>query len=319
MLAKTMQMLGHTVSVVVTGDPEQTDFDGIETHRLPCSSYGLNLRWRRIAELGKDADLIQTFTYHGQYPSMRAARYLDIPVVCMVLALFGPGWQSIRGNVMAHLFRQLERRLLDLPFDARVFLSDFSLSLAGKIGLRPGNDHVIEPGISLELYRPSGHKEGVLFSGKLEGRKGIQQVLDTARDLPDIPFTIMGWGDVSVMQDRPASVSRFVNGTNLTLADLMSRASIFVFPTKVETFGLAVAEAMASGCAIVSSSQLPFSGVRLADTSVRSITKGIQELVQDPVRCMRCGTENIEKAKRYNWQRHGQAMDHLYQSLTEGK
>lgn len=118
------------------------------------------------------------------------------------------------------------------------------------------------------------------------------------------------------MVNSPPNVTYLPFSNRETLAKVMAETCLFVFPTQVETFGLAVAEAMASGCAVVSSSKLPFSGIYLKDTSADAITAAITELIRDPERCRRLGADNVEKAQRYNWHRHGIAMDDLYRSLT---
>lgn len=96
MIAKTLQTMGCEVSVVCSGDPSLTCYEGIKTVRLPCNRYVFGSRVSDVVELTKGADVIHSFTYHGLYPAYRAARYHDVPIVNTVLALFGDAWITMK-------------------------------------------------------------------------------------------------------------------------------------------------------------------------------------------------------------------------------
>lgn len=319
MIAKHLSDRGYQVKVVTAGDPALTNFEGVETHRLDCSSYAFNFKWKRITELCEDADIIQTFTYHGLYPACRAGRLLNIPVISMVMAQFGDAWLDMRGPLRGRLHRGFERFLLNLPVAHRIYLSDFSLELSKSICRDLSNASVIEPGVSLEMYRPAATKDYVMFSGKLEQRKGIGKVIAAASRLPQIPFRIMGWGDFEKLQSTglPDNVELLPYIDRSDLAERMSHARIFVLPTRVETFGLAVAEAMASGCAIVSSSKLPFLGKHIDCDDVDQLVAAIGGLWEQENTCREMGIANHELAQQYNWNRHlGRLLD-IYDLVSE--
>lgn len=315
--ARHLQARGHRVQVVTTGDPGLRTFDGITTCRLPIGRYRMNLAGRDIATAARDADLIHTFTYHAAYPAYRAGRALQKPVVCGVLALFGDVWRQMRGKVAGRAFQAMESFLLRLPFDARIYLSDASHEMARALRLDQPGDVVIEPGINLAEYRAAPDKSCVMFSGKLESRKGIDVVLAVAARLPDIPFRIMGWGErfaaVAAARSANVTVERFVNRADLAAA--LSRARVFLFPTKAETFGIAVVEAMASGCAIASTSTLPFEGIRIDATDVEATAAAVSTLWNDPERCRHMGAQNRQAAELYSWERHVDRLEALYARL----
>ena len=319
--ARYLQRRGHQVSVLTTGDPALTDYEGIPTRRLAIPRARLNLAWREVAAAAREADVIHCFTFHSAYPALRAARALGKPVVCGVLALFGKSvWRDMKGGVVGRAFAAFERRMVGLPFDARIYLSESSERLARDLGVHRPSDVVIEPGISIDDYAAAEHKDGVLFSGKLDVRKGLDVVLAAAECLPEIPFRVLCWGGGLESLAKSATPNLAVDPfeSRARLARALAAARIFVFPTRAETFGIVVAEAMASGCAVVSTSPLPFEGERIPPNDVEATVRAIRRLWDDPQRCAEAGRRNAEIAKRFSWPVHAEAVEGLYRRLLEG-
>ena len=321
-IAAHMQAIGHDVTVVTTGDPSVTQYRGIKTRRLPISRYRLNLAWKAVAEAARHADVTHGFTYHGLYPAQRAARHLGKPFVCGVLALFGDVWLEMRGPVVGRFLRTMERALVGLPSDIRLHLSEFSRALAEEVGLYRPSDQVLEPGISQGEYYAEPDKRHVLFTGKLDVRKGIDTVMQVARALPDVPFRVIGWGERFdefrlakppnvILEQRPVDRAHYLSA--------LAGARIFLFPTKAETFGLVVPEAMASGCAVVSTSALPFEGVRVAQDDVEGARRAVRALWDDAERCARCGRENRAIARQYDWRRHAEELERVYWRVIDAR
>ena len=319
--ARHLQARGHAVRVLTTGDPALTEFEGIRTRRLPISRYRLNMAWRAVRAEAADVDLIQAYNYHAAYPAVRAGMALGKPVVCGVLGLFGGVWRSMRGPIGGRLFERIERFQLQQPFAARVFFSDASLELAHRFGPGGPNDVVIAPGITSGEHAPGSKKDCVVFSGKLESRKGLETVLDVARRLADVPFRIIGWGEryEEIARALPPNVHLEHFKDRAQLADTLGRARIFLFPTRAETFGLIVAEAMAAGCAVVSSAPLPFEGARIQPDDVAGAARAVRALWDDPAQCAQCGEHNEILASRYTWPRHVDTLERLYAKVLRAR
>ena len=114
----------------------------------------------------------------------------------------------------------------------------------------------VDPGAPI-IDRP---RQGVLTVGDVADatlrRKGLRLVVQAARLLPNIPFTVAGaWIDRSAADELRAIAGANVHLTGrLTdeqLRDAYDSADVYVQASLHEGFGVAVAEAMARGCAPV--------------------------------------------------------------------
>lgn len=320
--ARHLQERGHRVTVVTTGDPAIASYQGMRTVRLPVSRYRMNFAWREVAELAREADVIHAFTYHALYPSLRAGKALGKPVVGGVLALFGDVWLEMRGPVSGRLWRWMERRMLAWPFDVKLHLSEFSQELARRVGIdRPG-DRVLVPGITHGQYYGHEERPYVMFTGKLDVRKGIGLVMEVARRLPDVPFRVVGWGERydEIAASAPANVRVERRPPERAhYLEALAGSRVFLFPTKVETFGLVLPEAMAAGCAIVSTSPLPFEGTRIAPDDVDAATAAVRRLWEDPAECRRQGAENQRRSLFYDWRRYAAELEQVYWQLIDAR
>lgn len=316
-IALQVRALGHHVRVLTTGDPSLSGVDGLAVERLPMSRRRFAFAWRSVAARAENVDVIHAFSNYAARPAALAGRALGKPVVLGILALFDRVWRETHGPVVGRLFETFEHHMLRLPVACRIFLSPESMALVKTLRLSRPNDTVIAPGISLEDYRPASVKTGVVFSGKLDPRKGIETVSKLARALPDIPFTAVVWGDdferFAATAAPNLTVLRFRD--RLQLARVLASARIFLFPSRAETFGLAVAEAMASGCAVVGNAPIEFEGLRVDPLDFESNRRALIALWADGERCAEAGRRNVARAQAFSWHRHGVQLDAVYRGV----
>ena len=319
--ARGLIKCGVDVRVLTTGDPRITSYEGISTARIPIHRYGFNLAYRRILAMAKDVDLIQTYNYHACLPSLAVGKHLHKPVVCYILGLVRQAWGHLRPPIAASLWSAWEKFLLTRDFSRVIFPSEHARDFGLQLGIPPSRLVINCPGIALEHYGPAQQKEDIVFfTGRLDGRRGVDNVLATARKLPHVRFRIMGWGPGEDRLRHSASSNvefvKFERGEPLRKA--FAAARIFFLPTRAESFGIAVVEAMASGCAVISSAELPFEGMRIQGDDPDEMAGAVTRLWADREETEEMGRRNIELAQQYSWDRFTRIMIDTYEQVLNG-
>jgi len=106
------------------------------------------------------------------------------------------------------------------------------------------------------------------------------------------------------------------------LVRLYQDASVFVFPSLYEGFGLPVLEAMACGCPVISSntSSLPEvvgdAGVLIDPLDVAAMSTAIERVLTDSALAERLRNAGIRHAKQFSWDRTAQETVKLYQKVV---
>jgi len=162
----------------------------------------------------------------------------------------------------------LHRRIVEVK-DAEIALADHVLTVSElarrtylEAGVPPEKVHALPLGADLELFSPDGRtKDGdltFLFSGATIHRKGFDLLLeafDRARAVhPGVRLRLAGSrGDSAPLLDR-----RGLDGIDFLgavpqpeLAAELRRADLLVLPSRNDSYGMVVAEALASGTPVL--------------------------------------------------------------------
>jgi glycosyltransferase involved in cell wall biosynthesis len=321
--AKHLQKAGVKVRVLTTGDPSITEYDGVPTRRLAGSRYRMNLAALEIAKAASaaDIDLIQTFNYHACLPSLVAGKLTGKPVFCSMLGLFQDAWLGMRGRWVGRMYVAMERIMVRRNFARIFFFSDYSRELGIRLGARPELSLVTFPGIDPERFKHEPKDGTVLYSGKYEQRKGVYDFLDVARSLPSIRFRMTGWGpeEAALRAAAPKNVEFLDLKPGPALDQAYERASVFLSPSRAETFGIGVAEAMAAGCTIVSTIPLGYEGTVVQPGDTVTMTTAIRQLLSDPDRAAVMGAQNRAKAASFTWERNVKVLLDAYNDVLKTK
>ncbi len=175
-----------------------------------------------------------------------------------------------------------------------------------------------------DLLQTKLHIQGryILSVCTIEPRKNIETVmaayailLHTGQDVPQLVLTgANGWKNASLMQQIRELSEQYPNKIILTgyatdedLAQLYSGASVFVYPSLYEGFGLPPLEAMSCGCPVITSniSSLPEvvgnAGVTISPTDVGALVQAIDSLLHGDREQQK--HQALQRAKAFSWER----------------
>jgi glycosyltransferase involved in cell wall biosynthesis len=314
-IVKRMIGSGFDVTVLTTGDPNIKNYENIRTIRLPVNRYLMNLTGPWIARYAKDFDLIQSNNYNACFPSLMAGKLEKKPVFCMVHGMYGKKWLSMRGPFFGNISCAVEKFQVSGNYEKIIFFSEFARDSGVSIGIPKGQTTVIHPGIEYNNFYVSDKDPYVLFVGRLSKQKGITYLIQAAKELPHIKFKIAGRdeGESWIKKEASKNVEFLGFVSNEELRKLYSKALVFCLPSVAETFGLVILDAMASGCAIVSTVPLDYEGFKVDVGDVEQLRKAISYLFENEEVALSMGLKNREKVQGYNWENCIRELSRLYE------
>jgi len=205
---------------------------------------------------------------------------------------------------------------------------------------------VIEAAVSPKLTLPSdadaraealGLPERYILSvGTLEPRKGIEPLIRSLAhpDAVDLPLLIVGppgWGtvdiegiarDAGVPEGRVRSLG-YLDDADLSVA--LDRATVFVFPSLAEGFGLPVLEAFSFSTPVVHSDDAALmevsagSGISVeradAEGYPERLAHAIASVVNDPELAATLGTKGKDRAGLFSWRTSAEKVWQLHADL----
>ncbi|ROQ36658.1 glycosyltransferase involved in cell wall biosynthesis [Frondihabitans sp. PhB188] len=176
----------------------------------------------------------------------------------------------------------------------------------------------------------------ILSVGTLEPRKGVEPLLEALAhpDAPDVPLLIVGppgWGDVSVdsvvarLGLAPDRVRVLGRVPDASLAVLLERASVFVFPSLAEGFGLPLVEAFSFGTPVVHSDAPALVEVAAGagvivprdDTAgyPERLAQALFQVVNDTDLAARLGVAGLDRARAFSWRDSAEKVWQLHADL----
>jgi len=180
---------------------------------------------------------------------------------------YDPLPRTVVGRLRLWYRQQTHERLSHAAFaHADAFVTGCELDRRRVIEMQlfpPSRTAVISPGLDdeyLSAARETSKERRVAFTGSWISRKGIRNVVEVMNlvlgERPELHLDLYGTGGGEAIPRHFSQSVRqriAVHGrlSNQEIADGLSRACVFFFPSQYEGFGMALAEAMACGCAPV--------------------------------------------------------------------
>lgn len=180
-------------------------------------------------------------------------------------------------------------------------------------------------------------EEYVLYAGSLDVRKNVSLVLDALERLRaqgrPVSLVMLGqsWfgsGPVEArvrrMREEGHDIRPLGFQSEPVFYELMRRATVFVFPSKYEGFGLPPLEAMRLGVPVISSDRgsLPEvcgdAALMVSPEDAEGLAYRIDQLMRSPLERRRLSEAGRAQAARFTWRGAAEKVLSVYESLLGG-
>jgi alpha-1,3-rhamnosyl/mannosyltransferase len=291
----------------------EESLDGIAVERrLPTvpAAHALRTLWSRVGAPPAERFLGRFDVLHfsdWMYPPQRGG--IRSTMVHDLVPLHHPEWVHARTNRMHGAKYRHAARTCDVVMVNSRHTGD---DVAETLGVPHERIHVAYPGVDA-TFTPDGERLDLgrpyaLTVATLEPRKNLSTLLRARTDLALAVAGAAGWGEQPQL-DRPG-VIRLGYTPHGDLPRLYRGASVFVYPSLFEGFGMPVVEAMACGVPTVVSSHPSLdeasgdAAVRVDPRDPESIARGIERALAERDDLVRRG---LDHAASFTWLANGQA------------
>ncbi len=300
--------------------------DGIDvelrTWRLPFS-HALRTAWSALGRPSAERVLGDVDVLHfsdWMFPPQRAG--VRATTIHDLVPLHHPEWTTARTRSMhARKYRNAAQTCDVVYVNSEYTGRDVVVTLE----IEPERVKVARPAVK-DVFRPDGPAADlgapyVLTVATLEPRKNLQTLVEAHRLLAgDLLLAVVGaegWGEQPFLGDSRICRLGFVSDEEL--ARLYRGASVAVYPSRVEGFGIPVLEAMACGCPVVSSAHPSLdeasggAAVRAEPEDPTAIATAVERALGDREGLSAAG---IEHAKRFTWRAVGEIFLRGYEEAA---
>jgi alpha-1,3-rhamnosyl/mannosyltransferase len=292
--------------------------DGIDVvRRLPVlpAAHALRTLWSRAGRPPAEQVLGGFDVFHfsdWMYPPQRGG--IRSTMVHDLVPLHFPDWVHARTRRMHGAKYRHAARACDVVMVNSRFTGD---DVVATLGVPAEKIHVAYPGVD-EGFSPDGARTELgrpyaLTVATLEPRKNLATLLEAYRLLADSELALAvagaaGWGDQPSLD--ATGVLELGYTPHDALPDLYRGASVFVYPSLFEGFGMPVVEAMACGVPCVVSSHASLdeacgeAAVRADPRDPDALARAIERALAERDELVPRG---LEHASSFTWPANGRA------------
>lgn len=324
-------------------------FDTTGPGRLRYSP-GLRNRLIEICAVDRESTIVHVHNLwnYTSYASFKVCHELDIPLVISPRgSLFS--WSLSQGRLRKKLAWALfQKRILDGSTIHATSEDEASTIAALGVGKRivcvrngvelsQGADHDICAAEAARALGLDPARRYALFLSRLHKKKGLELLFKAWADCPyraEWQLLIAGeTKDNRYLSELKSQVSAlgltdsvlfigFADGDKKAL--LFAASELFVLPSFSENFGIAVAEALAGGLAVITTRETPWADVAsegagwYIEINHRALASALSEALRlSPKDLERMGQIGRRLAARYDWNAIGKEMINVYAQISQ--
>jgi glycosyltransferase involved in cell wall biosynthesis len=346
-LSARQAISGHSVEVVTWrrngGCPEKKVAEGFTIHRLEGLNFGLHglvQDYPYLPRLPAKLETLKPDIIHGEshlflptVQAVRKAKKLRLPCVVTVHGVFAERGVAINFVQQAYL-RSIGLAALR-EADKVVCLTRRNMAEIEELGCPPDKIRLVPNAVDIELFKPCTEREPylIVWVGRFVPEKGVEYLVEAARIVsekcPNAKFLLIGYGQLKKKIIRMATDYRLLGKSIVVagplnrehIAEILGKATVFVFPSLREGMPIALLEAMACELPVVVSD---FPGVRdvikhkengllVAPKNPRQLSNAILHLLSDEETRRSLG-ENARRMimKTHSWETVTRALETVY-------
>lgn len=155
----------------------------------------------------------------------------------------------IKGRIAFYALKQIVKmsdKLVVLNSQSKQYIRDLSSKDATVI------PNFIDESFLEDKHLIRGKIEEVVFVGHVQIPKGIHEIMEAAKTLKDIHFTLVGpVADNILSLECPDNISMIGARDQKEVKEHLKNADVYLFPSYTEGFSLSLTEAMASGLPVI--------------------------------------------------------------------
>lgn len=345
-VAQEQARRGHAVTVVTSaaeGRAQREELDGVEVVRFPARHWRGDylfppwLRMPRAAAFlgGCGADVLHAHSYRFDTVERAAAasRSSGIPLVVTAHGFYPPE------NAAVALSRAVYDRLRGraaLGQAARcVAVTEHERAHFEALGVAASRVDVVPNGLPERAFeRVEGAafraRHGlvgplVVFLARLAHDKGVRDFVRAAAHVPEATFALCGRdaGEEAAARRLAGRNVRFIGAVD-DPREAYAAADVFCLPSHYEAFGIVLAEAMAQGTPVVSTTAggipevVGGAGVLVPPRDPQALGGALRALLMDPARGRELGECGRAQAARYRWSDVVTRLEEVYARALHG-
>ena len=293
------------------------DTHGLERFRFQVNRMPLGVLWQQAALPRIDADAL--WAPHGTLPL--AWKKPSIVTLHDFTSITMPLRHRARTVLSFNLF-------IGASLETATRVACVSRMVAGEamrgFGVHPSKIEIVPNGVD-DFFTPDGEEEGdfILFTGTLEPRKGVGDLVGAWRALPaPRPRLVLcggsGWG-MKIADERGIERTGYVGREKLR--ELYRRAMVFVYPSHHEGFGIPPLEAMACGAPVIATrtgaihEYAEGAALLVEPGDGDALRAALARLVRDARSRAELRARGPERARSWRWDRGAGVMTDLLRAL----
>jgi glycosyltransferase involved in cell wall biosynthesis len=199
---------------------------------------------------------------------------------------------------------------------------------------------VVSPGIDPSWFKVKrkiiGSKDLVLW-GRMEDQKGVPELLRALREvvgrIPEVRLHLIGEGNMKKSYLKQAQDLGVLDRVNFhgwmdvnVIQKFIEKCAVGVFPSRVESYGLSMAEAMGAGLPFIATrvGALPefieegVTGTLVPLGNIPALYRAILEKLENPDRTQAIAVAGREAVRKlFSWDKSAQEITKIYQSILD--